>query len=223
MIVRKQFLVVFGALLAGGAQGATFLTVAGIGSNMVDGNPGGNPLSNIIQGAGIGFDAAEPHNRIGGVWYTDAPGGFPSDYINVRTGPEHLWFDLGTDVTLTEISYWGYSTGNANGMREFNIRFATDAEGGAIGLGDEAYGSSIVLNPSFVAIQDTLPRQSFSFDPVSARYVQVEATSTFFNQPGAGAGGDRLGIGEIAFEAIPEPSSALLAFLGVAFLGRRKR
>ena len=118
VVVRKQLLVVLGALLAlltGGAQAATFLTIAGIGSNMVDGNPGGNPLSNIIQGAGIGFDAAEPHNRIGGVWYTDAPGGFPSDYVAVHAGPEYLWFDLGSDVTVAEISYWGYSTGNANG------------------------------------------------------------------------------------------------------------
>ena len=159
-----------------GLQAANFHPIVAVGSNMNDGNPGGNPISNIIQGPGIGFDAAEPHNRAGGVWYTDAPGGFPSDYINVRTGSEYLWFDLGTDVTLTEMSYWGYSTGNANGMREFNIRFATDAEGGALGLGDEAYGSSISLNPSFVALQDTLPRQSFSFDAVSARYVQVEAT-----------------------------------------------
>ena len=109
MIVRKQLLVVFGALLAGGAQAATFLTVAGIGCNMVDGNPGGNPLSNIIQGAGIGFDAAEPHNRIGGVWYTDAPGGFPSDYINVRTGPEHLRIRAVFTVCCGESYFWGVS------------------------------------------------------------------------------------------------------------------
>ena len=97
---------------------------------MVSGNPGGNPLTNVIQGAGIGFDAAEPHNRIGGVWYTDAPGGFPSDYVAVHAGPEHLWFELGLDDTLAEISYWGYSTGNANGVKGFNVSFATEAEGG---------------------------------------------------------------------------------------------
>lgn len=222
--MKKRSLFFMGVLLPGLSQAATFLTISGIGSNMVDGNPGGNPLSNIIEGPGVGYDALEPHNRAGGVWYTNAPGGFPSDYITFRDGPEYVWFDLGLDVTLTELSYWGYSNGNANGMREFNITFATEAEGGAPGLGDESYGSSITENPAFTAIQDFTPRQSFTFpSAVVARYVRVEATSTFFNQPGAGAGGDRLGIGEIAFAQIPEPSSALLSLFGVALLIRRKR
>lgn len=205
------------------AQAATFYTITDVATNMVDGNAGGNPVTNIYQGAGVGFDAAEPHNALAGVWYTNDPGGFPSDYINVNAGPEYIWLDLGADTLLGEISYWGYSSGNANGMRNFNVSFATDAEGGAGGLGDELYGTSISANPAFAALQDPTPRQSFAFDPVTARYVRVEATSTFFNQPGAGAGGDRLGIGEIAF-AIPEPSSGLLALLaGSMFLGRRRR
>ena len=200
----------------------TFYATTDIAANMNNGNPAGNPLSNVIQGAGSGFDAAAPHNQTGGTWYTDAPGGFPSDYIAVHAGPEYLWFDLGSDLPINEINYWGYSAGNANGMREFNITFATDAEGGAAGLGDETYGGTITLNPSFTAIQDPTPRQAFGFPEVTARYIRVEATSTFFNQPGAGAGGDRLGIGEIAF-SVPEPSSASLLALGSLVLIRRKR
>jgi hypothetical protein len=56
--------------------------------------------------------------------------------------------------------------------------------------------------------------------------VRVEATSTYFGQPGAGAGGDRLGIGEIAFENNPIPEPGSLALLGLASAGlllRRKR
>ncbi|MEN8680465.1 MAG: hypothetical protein ABF391_10490, partial [Akkermansiaceae bacterium] len=79
-------------------QAAVFYPISDIGTNMNSGNPGGNPLSNIIQGAGVGFDAAEPHANTGGTWYTDAPGGFPSDYIAVNAGPEYMWFDLGQDV-----------------------------------------------------------------------------------------------------------------------------
>ena len=213
-------------LTAGAAYSATFVPITGIDVNMVSGNPVGNPLSNVIEGAGSGFDAAEPHNQTGGTWYTDAPGGFPSDYIAVHAGPEYIWLDLGTDTLIGSLSYWGYSAGNANGMREFNISFATDAEGGDAGmLGDEAYGTSITMNPAFAALQAVGPRQEFDFADVTARYVRVEATSTFFDQPGAGAGGDRLGIGEIAISpgVIPEPSSAALLALAGLGLIRRKR
>ena len=193
---------------------------------MVSDNPGGDP--NLAGGSGVGFNAAEPHNKTGGAnnWYTNAPGGFPSDYISVHAGPEYIWFDFGSDVPLNEISYWGYSTGNANGMRDFNLSFASDAGGGAAGLGDESYGTTITLNPSFTALQEDILRQSFGFAQVDARYVRVEATSTYFGQPGAGAGGDRLGIGEIAFENNPIPEPGSLALLGLASAGlllRRKR
>ena len=181
------------------ANAAVFYTISSFDHNMVSENPGGD--SELAGGPGVGFNAAEPHNKTGGAnnWYTNAPGGFPSDYISVHAGPEYVWFDMGSDVPLNEISYWGYSTGNANGMRNFNLTFASDAEGGAAGLGDESYGTTITLNPSFTALQEDTLRQSFDFTQVNARYVRLEATSTYFGQPGAGLGGDRLGIGEIAF------------------------
>jgi hypothetical protein len=197
-----------------GLQAANFHPIDAIGSNMNDGNPGGNPISNIIQGPGIGFGAAEPHAGPSSTWYTDAPGGFPSDYVAVHAGPEYLWFDLGSDVTVAEISYWGYSTNNANGVKGFNVSFATEAEGGAAGLGDESYGTSITANPSFEATIETAPRQSFSFNPVTARYVRVEVTSTHITNGGNGppAGGDRMGVGEIAFEETlisPDPQISI--------------
>ena len=210
------------------ANAAVFLPISAFGHNMVSANPGGDP--EMIGGPGTGFDAAEPHSKLGGGdnWYTDAPGGFPSDYISAHDGSEYIWFDLGTDVPLNEISYWGYANTNANGVREFNLSFASAAEGGAAGLGDESYGTTITLNPSFTALQEDTLRQSFSFDQLDARYVRVEATSTFYNQPGAGLGGDRLGIGDIAFEKnspVPEPGSVVLIGLASAglFLRRKNR
>lgn len=186
-----------------------FLAINDIATpNMVDGSPS-FPLSNVIQGPGFGFDVAEPHNNIGSVWYTDAPGGFPSDYIVFNPGDEIIILDLGEDKSLYELSFWGYSTGNENGMREFTVRFATDAEGGTAVLGDEAFGTSITDTFEFEAILNPSPRQSFGFGKeIVARYVEVKALSTFFNQVDGIAGGDRLGIGEIAFavpSAIGEP------------------
>jgi hypothetical protein len=209
------------------ANAAVFYGISSFAHNMVGDNPGGD--AELASGPGVGFDAASPHDKLGGLdnWYTNAPGGFPSDYISVHAGPEYVWFDLGADVSLSEISYWGYANTNSNGMREFNLSFATDSEGGGAPLGDESYQVSVALSPSFTAVQDETPRQSFAFpEAVTARYVRVEAVSTFFEQPGAGAGGDRLGIGEIAFEntSIPEPGSlTLIGLAGAGLLLRRKR
>lgn len=175
----------------------TFHPIIDIASpGMIDGSAS-FPLSNCIEGAGIGFEVAPPHNRIGGVWYTSAPGGFPSNYLLANGGDEFLILDLGADTTLYELSYWGYSDGNGNGMREFEVRFATDAEGGTAVLGDESYGSSIALNPSFTALNGATPRQSFPFgEAVTARYVEIKVLSNYFSFI---VGGDRLGIGEFSF------------------------
>lgn len=180
-----------------------FLTVTDIATpNMVDGNTGGNPLTNIIEGANIGYDINEPHVRLGGTWYTDAPGGFPSDYIVSNPGDEIIILDLGADRTLYELSYWGYADDNGNGIRDFEVRFATDAEGGAAGLGDETFGSSIADTFLFNALNDQTNRQSFGFGKgITARYVEVKALTNYFSLI---VGGDRLGIGEISFA---EPSA----------------
>ena len=189
------------------------------------------PVSNLIQGSGVGFDASEPHDKIlggaDGNWVTDAPGGFPSDYIEVAGMPV-LTIDLGQDVLLAEISVWGYSTANANGVSEFSLKFATEADSPA-GL-----GTSIGFNPTYFPIIDDTQRQSFAFgQTVSARYVEFTAKDNFFTSPGDGSGGelpggDRIGLGEIAFSVseIPIPAavwlfgSGLLGLIGVA---RRKK
>ena len=74
------------------ANAAIFYTISSFDHNMVSDNPGGDP--NLAGGSGVGFNAAEPHNKTGGGnnWYTNAPGGFPSDYISVHVGPEYVWF-----------------------------------------------------------------------------------------------------------------------------------
>ena len=180
---------------------ADFHPIDSVTTNMVSGNPGGNPLMNIIEGSGIGFAAAPPHAGPSATWYSNQAG---ADYVNGHAGPEYLYFDLGQDRPLSEISYWGYASENANGLREFNLHFAKDADG------PTGYGTTITANPNFAAAQNPTPRQSFTFPAVTARYVRLTATSTFYNQPGAGAGGDRIGIGEIAFENTVPPADPLI-------------
>jgi hypothetical protein len=170
------------------------------------------PESNLIQGAGVGFEEDEPHDKIGAGelsdWVTTDDCGYPADYIDC-VGTPVIRLDLGQDVLLDEISTWGYSDMNTNGMREFELRFATDAEG------PTGYGTSISYNPTFI-VEDyfeflAIERRSFEFsEQVTARYVELTATDNYFDDPGDGSGeegwgpgGDRVGIGEIAFR-VPE-------------------
>lgn len=179
-------------------------------------------LSNLYQGPGVGFDAAEPHKAptTGGAgfnWVTIAPTPV-ADYYTAFPAPI-LIIDLGQNRLLSEISIWGYSSGNTNGVKDFSLRFATAAEGAA------GFGTSITYHPSFEALFDPTLRDSNPFSqPVTARYVEMTITDNWAGFQGATAGGDRVGVGEIAFENVPEPASAVVAGLsGLLLFGRRRR
>lgn len=165
------------------------------------------PVTNLILGPGVGYNAEAPFRRLiggaDGLWVTAAPGGFPADYIEAADAPV-LILDIGADVSLGEISVWGYSSMNGNGVSEFSLRFATGAEGTA------GFGQSIAYNPTFNPTTDNdVIRQSFLFsETVTARYVEFTPLDNYFTAPGDGsegglAGGDRVGLGEIAFEIEP--------------------
>ena len=142
------------------------------------------PISNLIQGPDRALAPAEPHSQLGtgsgSRWVTDAPGGFPSDFIE-QTGKPVLTLDLGAARVLNEISVWGYATTNANGVSRFSLRFATAAEGMA------GFGTSITYHPSFEPAIDDAERQSFPFtETVIARYVEFTCDDNFFSNGGTG-------------------------------------
>jgi hypothetical protein len=150
------------------------------------------PVSRIAQGVGIGIGATAPYNQVVGsnTWVTNGSG---ADYFAAPIGATPIIvFDLGSDVLLGEISTWGYADGNVNGAREYSLRFATQADG----TGN--FGTSVTYNPGFVAGRFYSPRSSARFSEwVTARYVEMTITDNYF---GTGAGGDRVGLGEVAFE-----------------------
>ena len=187
------------------------------------------PAIRMIEGAGVGFDVNAPHDRTGTLrWLTKDLGGPGSDYFNPTPDPApRLVLDLGSNVSLSEISVWVYGAGagalsiNEGSVSDFNLQFATAAEGTA------GFGSSITFNPTYRAALDPLPRQSFPFgQDVIARYVEFTPLNNHFGGPDPG--GDRVGLSEIAFEnvPVPEPSTLALAALGLLGLlgwGRRNR
>jgi hypothetical protein len=160
-------------------------------------------VENLIQGVGAGFSDTPPYDQLGGGsthrWVT-IECGFPCDYL-ATAPPPVLLLDLGEDRALTEIDVWGYTASNANGVKEFQLRFATAAEG------IDKFGTSITYNPTFVIDENNdVRRFLFPFDrSVVARYVEFTCTDNFYVDPGDGStpgsqpGGDRMGLGEIAF------------------------
>ena len=78
---------------------------------------------------------------------------------------------------------------------------------------------------------DDIMRQTYAFgETIVARYVELTASDNFFVAPGDGSGGgpiggDRIGLGEVAFP-VPEPASLVLemaALVGLATARLRSR
>ena len=166
-------------------------------------------VNNLIQGAGSGFGATEPHDSLGGgstsTWVTNAPNGGSGDYFANGVADPVFIIDLGADRALSEISTWGYANSNTNGGKNFTLRFATSIEG----TGN--FGDSISYSPSFEAAFSADLRDSNSFSQtVNARYVEMVFTDNWKNLQGGTPGGDRVGLGEVAFEDSVPPVDPLL-------------
>jgi len=132
-------------------------------------------------------------------WVTDAPNGNDDYFLAASPAPEPvLIFDLGADTALDSILVWPYGVAG-NSARDFGLRFATEAEGPG------GFGASIALNPTFLAptAPAALPGAYAFGQSVTARYVEMRITDNYF---GDFAGGDRVGLSEVAFA---EPGTAL--------------
>jgi PEP-CTERM motif len=216
--VAGCFMALLALLTTSAAQGVAFYPISSITSSTA-----GTDFwsaGNLIQGPGVGFDANAPFSR------SDPIGTGAEDWVTAQNNPDYfgvlpapiLTIDLGADRLLSEISVWGYLDSNNNGASAFSLRFATAADG----LG--GFGTSISYTPSISGLlNDSYVRQSFTLNPLTARYVEMTITDNFYDAANSTRGGDRVGLGEIAFQQVPEPTTLALLGLGLAGLAASRR
>lgn len=78
---------------SGISHAATFYPIVGVTSDTAATDL--FPASRMIEGPGVGFDAAEPHDRLGSLtWVTNAPNGGTGDYFGPTPSPSpRLFFE----------------------------------------------------------------------------------------------------------------------------------
>lgn len=189
----KRVLIALSGIGCGLSLGASFYPIVGVTSDTAGTDY--FPAERLIEGPGVGFDTNAPHGRTSNLtWVTNAPNGGIGDYYTPLPDPApRLVFDLGESVVLNEISIWGYADGNGNGLISADLRFSDTTTF----TGDPISITGIT--------QPVTPRQSFNFPEVTARYVELVPTDNLFGI--APPGGDRVGIGEVAFAIPPEEAN----------------
>jgi hypothetical protein len=132
-----------------------------------------------------------------------------------------LTFDLGATYSLNGLrlwnyaEYWGGSTYNDRGVKDFTLSFSTD--GGTTFSNAQNFTAAIGGGVGGLPLPNRSAGQAFSFGDISANAVRFDITSS--------QGSDfSSGIAALRFTAIPEPSiGALLGGIGTLLMLRRRR
>jgi streptogramin lyase len=195
--------------LAGASSPDTYLDATP--GHLLDGSGLSNPaqatvgasladLSGVTHVFGSGFSSS---------WVTNAAAG---DYFASKPAPV-LVFDLGSDAWLRSLVFWQYENDGGNFARSGNearsvdVRFATSA-GGMNFPGPAAV--SLTLKNVHLGLDGVNSPQIISLGAGGrARYIQLTITDNYFGQPGILGGGDRVGLGEIRFNATNGVRSAI--------------
>ena len=232
------------AALIGNSQAANVINPTGI--QLVTGADTLYAVENLINGSGLDsmpatgspLPAIWNHqfgNPSADSWVSTDPGGFPADWFAASGTIPTFVIDLGQEFPVEAVHLWAYSgsTGVAgtiqgNSARTVEFRFNTAAEGDGSFLGPAVtvqanHGPTSETPSGFI-----LPRQDFAVGNITAQFVEMRVTDNWFVAPGDGSsadehghlsrGGDRVGLGEVRFSAVPEPSTCALFALGLVLL-----
>jgi hypothetical protein len=207
------------------------------------------PAVNMINGSGLEvplntgdtLPATSNHNYgdpANTSWVSGAFG-FPSDWYAASGTIPTFVLDLGQQRLLDSVHLWAYAGGtgvagtvSGNSARLFEFRFNTEAQGNLNFL-----GPAVTVDLDHGALSEMsgfiLPRQDFLTGTQNARYVEMRITDNWYVAPGDGTtmdqhghlirGGDRVGLGEIRFSVVPEPSTWALLGSALALLPATRR
>lgn len=182
------------------------------------GNVGnGYRIDNIINGSGLSSPFVSGVTDFS-TYIASNPTHLGSVAANVwasQTGTNtgHVDFDLGGQKTIAAFALWNAAQNSISRVATFNLLASADATfTNTINLGSFATNTS--------GFSGAVQAQVFTFSATDAAFVRMQITST------AAPGGNNVAsMGEVAFSAVPEPSSAMLVGSGIllALVRRRTR
>ena len=134
---------------------------------------------------------------------------------SILDSPYTLTFDLGANYDLSRVLVWNWNnTVNLSaGVKTMEVLVASSVGGATSSLGS--------FNPSIGIGANTFTGDAFSVSASNVREVKFVITEGYgFGNAGANT---LVGLAEVRFEVVPEPSSLAMLGLGGLMLFRRKR
>jgi hypothetical protein len=139
-----------------------------------------------------------------GGWATVSSG--TNNYYASYPAPILAW-DLGAVEDVNHVVLWQYDdNGNGNQLRGFSMAYSTD------GVHFTAFSSVGSLAAG------TEAAQVFNLGGVTARYIEIRLDSNYHSSYPTN-GGDRVGLGQIRFDALAVPEPGSLTLMGLAVVG----
>ena len=171
-------------------------------------NSGMTPAVNAGDSLDAALAATHMNTGVPQSWVTNAAA---PDYFAASAAPVIVW-DLtgGGNAGVASIILWQYQNDGGgdnrvgNHARTIELRFNTEAEGSGV-FSEPA--TTITMKPTLTGEQNTA--QGFDLAGQTCRYIQMTFTDNHYGDPdGLGVhatiGGDRVGLGEVRFAAVPD-------------------
>jgi hypothetical protein len=199
------------------SESATLITGVTVSNMSRENTASGSLAVNSIDGSGLNTSTGQHDTGVGNEWLAG----------NGTNSGDFIEYDLGSGYILDSIHMWNANSNTGRGIQDVDIYFSNvaspgDPEGSAPEqLNWTRLGGATVTLPQSPATSTytgfDLESATITVLPTSAiRYVRFELNTTYGNA--------YAGISEIQFfEAVPEPSAALLGCLGALLLLRRRR